>query len=177
MPRRRNHGFKHLNKEFGLFDTNHKYNLSEKGLATKPYSFELWAVSYIVDRATDKYNFQDIAFMMMISDLKYFEVHFLEERTGWAVEVCQEIIDRLTKQGYFKREKPKANNAIYYNRVVNLTYKYYPTHKYRTFLKKIENDLKELHEQTEIVKRKGISPPNKSKRTNLRFSIEPDSPE
>lgn len=171
MRKRKILGFNHLNKKLGLFDTNHNYNLSEKSIATKPYSFQLWAVSYIVDKATDRLNFKEIAFMMMVSDLKYFEEHILPERTGWSERACKETLATLTEVGLFRRERPSADNAIYYNRVAKTTYKYYPTHKYKAFLNKIENQLKDLQENIEEYKEKGVDPPNQLKKGGLDFSI------
>lgn len=152
MSKRKILGIEKLNKRFGLFDNNHNYNLSEKSIKTRPYSFQLWAVSYVVSEVARKWNFDEIAFMMMISDLRYFEDHVIIERSGWSQQKYLDIRDRLLDSGYLRREVPKTEKAIYKNLIYKTPYKYYPTHRYRMFIQRIEDALRDLHEQVDKCK-------------------------
>lgn len=154
-------GIKQLNKRFGLFDNNHNYNLSEKSITTKPYSFQLWAVSYLVSEVIEKWNFEQIAFMMMITDLNYFESSFMVKRSGWSVRKIDAMITTMLANGMLRKEKPKTDKAIFKNLIYKTAYKYYPTHKYKAFIKRLEDSLKELHTQIDIYKDKGLEPPKR----------------
>lgn len=160
MPKNKILGLKHLNQKLGLFDNSHNYNLSEKSILSKPFSFQLWAVAYVVDKVAERWNFKEIAFMMMFTDCRYLEESFVSKRTGWSKDKCNDLLHKMLDAGYFSVKKPKNDMSIYRDKVYRVAYKYYPTHKYKAFIKRVENALKELHEEIDEYKKKGLEPPN-----------------
>jgi len=137
-------GWSFLNDEFGLFTENNNYNYSNQGIKTRPLSFLLWAVAYLMDNFTPAMTFERVALILMLSDMKYFEMDVAVKRTGWSRNKCDEAIRGLTKAGYIKREKPLNKKGLYMNRMYEVEYKYYPTHKYSALLKRLEDEFEKI---------------------------------
>lgn len=143
-------GWKFLSEELGILGGNHNYNLSEKSLKTRPLSFLLWAVAYLVDNLKPKMVFEDIAFLLMFSDIKYFEMHIVPKRTGWGTNKCDRVVKKMLTTGYLQRERPKSKRGVYHNEVYDVEYKYYPTTKYSTFIKRLEDEFEAITLEKDI---------------------------
>lgn len=142
--------WKFLSKELGILGDGYNYTLSEKSLKTKPLSFLLWAVAYLIDNLKPSMVFEDVAFMLMISDMRYFEMHVIEKRTGWSRLKSDRVVQKLMNSGYLKREKPSFKKGVYENYVFNAEYKYYPTPKYAKLMTRLETEFEAIFKEKDI---------------------------
>lgn len=142
--------WKFLTEEFGILNDNHNYNISEKSIKTRPLSFMFWAVSYIIDNLHPKMVFEDVAFLLMFSDMKYFEMHVVPKRTGWSVEKSNRVVKKLMGSGFIDREKPTTKQSLYGSLVYKLEYKYYPTTKYTKLISKLEEEMERVFELRDV---------------------------
>jgi hypothetical protein len=136
--------FDFLNSEYGMFNNSHHYNLSEKGIKTRPLSLHFWAVAYLADTTTDNLNYEEVAFLLMTTHLKYFEMHILSDVTGWGEGKNQVVLNSLMSKGYFKEERPRSRSSMWQGKVYRVAYKYYPTHKHDMYVQKLENGFEKI---------------------------------
>lgn len=155
--------WKKLNDEFGFLAENYNYNISGSSIKTRPLSFLLWSVSYLIDNFVPALSFEDVAFMLMISDFKYFEMHVLEKRTGWGRSKCDAVVGRMVTNGYLHKERPSVRKHIYKNLVVNLEYKYTPTRKYKSILRDLEINFEKVFKEYNLSIGKAELPPRQVK--------------
>lgn len=155
--------WKFLTEEFGILDTNHNYCISERSLKTRPLSFIFWGVSYLVDNFNPHMIFEDMAFLLMFSDMKYFEMHVAERRTGWGRNKTDKVVKNLMRNGYLKRERPTTRQGLYGSVVYDVEYKYYPTPKYTKLVRRLEDEMEALFKERDLSIGKAEESPNEVK--------------
>ena len=138
---------KHPKKDkYSMFSDKLEYYYSDQRYKRREAHIHFMADVFALGEITPNLSYNGVALFLLISDMKYFELNVLYDRTGWGSSRIAETVKELMRCGYVEAKTPHNEFAIHKNKVVRTKNKYHTTVKYDKTYNKIVSRRNEILE-------------------------------